>query len=1101
MKYVADLHIHSLYSRSTSKNCNLQELKKWALVKGINILGTGDFTHPAWYTMLKESLVPGGNGFFTLKEGTPDSLISAYKTDNIPFAFCLQAEISSIYKKNGKTRKVHSLIYAPDLEIVARINAKLSTLGNISSDGRPILGLDPKHLLEILLDISPDCHLIPAHIWTPWFSLFGSKSGFDAIEECFEDLSKYIFALETGLSSDPPMNWRVSALDRFSLVSNSDAHSPAKLMREANLFATELSYYGMFKALQEKEGFLGTLEFFPEEGKYHYDGHRKCNVCLNPAQSLELANKCPVCGKMLTIGVMHRVLELADRDNVYKPPFQKDYSSLLPLQEILAEILGKGTAAKSVSEAYWKIIASFGNEYNLLMDVPLEEIAGKCGLALAEAIKRMRRTEIHPKAGYDGEFGVIKIFKPHELELLSGQLMLFKPGRERQERDTYNQAVLFESARKKDDEEEKARPSVPLPLNASQQAVAAFYQGAAMVTAGPGTGKTGALAAWIFNLISNKISRPENILAITFTNKAAREMRERLQVLLGDISDKPTICTFHALCFDIIKNHFPQVKSLYDEAGRKALLQYLYPQGSRHEIQELSKNIEKYLDGSEVPDDEETETRALAYQKELKAIRGVDIAALISEVNLIFAEQPEILAYYRERYKYLAIDEFQDINSTQYKLLCALIGPTKLKEATAPGALKGVLAIGDPDQAIYGFRGSDAKLFFRFQKDYQAKHFALTLNYRSTETIIEAAAAVIAHNSFKSGLKLKTSKQKGKSIVIAPLADEVQEAQYITQIIKALVGGTDFIGAEAVGSYGEHDFSFSDIAVLVRTHAVAKTLYPVFERQGIPVAWQEEISLLEEQPYSLLSSYLHLLYNKQDVIAFRDILTQSMSDLSPPELSTLTFIFGQEQGNMTDILGSRMLKRSISSEHLQQLEELIRMLEFVEATIEYQGIHKGVFLILDKIIPARESPENKAKIQILLDLARSFNHDLGGFIRYIFLCTLESQGLKNAEKVNLLTFHAAKGLEFPVVIIAGAEEGIIPLASKKADIEEERRLFYVALTRAKGLAYITHALKRSIYDHKSDQTLSRFVEEIPPELKQVREAPRKQETFRQPTFF
>ncbi len=1101
MKYIADLHIHSLYSRCTSKHSNLHELKKWALIKGINLLGTGDFTHPAWYSQLQDCLIPDGSGLFTLKEDTSALHITDYKTDSIAFRFCLQAEISSIYKKNGQTRKVHSVIFAPDLDCVARINAKLSTLGNINSDGRPILGLDPKHLLEIILDISPDCHLIPAHVWTPWFSLFGSKSGFDTIEECFEDMSSHIFALETGLSSDPPMNWRVSALDRFSLVSNSDAHSPGKLMREANLFDTELSYYALFKALQSKEGFLGTLEFFPEEGKYHFDGHRKCKVVLNPKQTIELNNTCPVCGKPLTIGVMHRVLELADREDVFRPPCQKDYFSIIPLPEILAEVLGKGPSTKSVMEAYWNIISSFGNEYNLLMDAPLDEIAKKSGIPLAEAIKRVRRSEIYPQPGYDGEFGIIRVFKAYELEQLAGQTMLFKLKPEALVQELYHQDSLFETMRSTAQKPEPEQAAVDKTVNSEQEAVINYRSGAALVTAGPGTGKTRTLMRWIAGLIEKNLSRPDNILAITFTNKAAGEMKQRLHNLLGDEADRITVSTFHSFCFDIIKSHFPQVKSIYDAAGRRALLRYLYPHSTAHEVKTLSEKIEKYLDGSDMEIDEDTQNKAVSYQNELKTIRGVDISALISEVNLIFENKPEILNYYRDRFTYIAVDEFQDINLTQYKLLCALIGAKMTEIKTKIRVDKGILVIGDPDQAIYGFRGSDLKLFFRFQKDFQARHFALSENYRSTPEIIHSAGAVIAENSFKSGLKLTAHRRKGKKIMVVPRAHEIQEARYITETIKALVGGIDSLSTQALGPREQCDYSFNDIAVLVRTHATAKTLYAVFEKQGIPVALRSEYSLLEQPPYSLLSSYLHLLHNKQDVIAFRDIMTQTISDLSLQELGALSMIFQQEQGSIRDMLANRSLVRSITSDHIKQFEKLIDFLEFVEVTIEYQGIYKGIFLILEKIIPVYVSMENKVKSQALLEMARAFDGDLAGFLRRIFLCTFESQGEKNVEKVNLLTFHAAKGLEFPVVIIAGAEEGITPLIRKTVDVEEERRLFYVALTRAKDLVYITYAQERSVFDKKSKSSVSRFVEEIPPVYKELSEIKKREDLFRQPTFF
>jgi PHP family Zn ribbon phosphoesterase len=324
MSYIADLHLHSCYSRATSKHANLEGYYYWAQLKGIQLLGTGDFTHPQWYRELSEKLEPDGSGFYRLKQppvAIPESGLADLPpvAGTNPVKFCLTAEISSIYKKAGATRKVHTLLFAPDLATVARINTRLAALGNIKADGRPILGLDPKILLKIIKDISPETQLVPAHIWTPWFSLFGSKSGFDAIEDCFEELTPEIFALETGLSSDPVMNWRWSALDRFRLISNSDAHSPQKLGREATVFHTDFNYTAMFAALKTGAGFGGTIEFYPEEGKYHLDGHRKCQLCLEPEATLKNHGLCPVCGNPLTIGVMHRVIQLADRPQGVKP--------------------------------------------------------------------------------------------------------------------------------------------------------------------------------------------------------------------------------------------------------------------------------------------------------------------------------------------------------------------------------------------------------------------------------------------------------------------------------------------------------------------------------------------------------------------------------------------------------------------------------------------------------------------------------------------------------------------------------------------------------------------------------------------------------------
>ena len=348
MRYLADLHIHSPFSRATSKESDLPGLAAWARVKGIDLLGTGDFTHPGWFARIKSILEPAEPGFFKLRPEavqTARSLLPSVAGPGSVTAcrFVLTAEISSIYKRHGRVRKIHNLLFVPDLEAAARLNARLAAIGNIESDGRPILGLDARNLLEILLEQAPEGFLVPAHIWTPWFSLFGSKSGFDSIEECFDDLSSHVFALETGLSSDPDMNRRVSALDRFALISNSDCHSPGKLGREANIFDTDFNFFAMRDSLKAPgRGFLGTLEFFPEEGKYHYDGHRKCQICLDPLATRQQHGICPVCQRPLTIGVNHRVMELADRATPMLPAGQPGFSSIVPLSEVLGEILGQG---------------------------------------------------------------------------------------------------------------------------------------------------------------------------------------------------------------------------------------------------------------------------------------------------------------------------------------------------------------------------------------------------------------------------------------------------------------------------------------------------------------------------------------------------------------------------------------------------------------------------------------------------------------------------------------------------------------------------------------------------------------------------------------
>ncbi|KKM12697.1 helicase UvrD [Clostridiales bacterium PH28_bin88] len=426
MKFVADLHIHSRYSRATSQECNPENLYRWAAYKGVTLVGAGDFTHPAWRDELKDKLEPAEEGLYRLKEeflqlddlseALPNVLLDA--TGSPLVRFMVSGEISTIYKKGERVRKVHHLILLPSLQAADELSHRLERIGNIRSDGRPILGLDSRQLLEMTLEVSPEALLIPAHIWTPHFSVLGANSGFDSIEECYEDLTDHIFAVETGLSSDPALNWRLAALDRFNLVSNSDAHSPRNLAREANLFDTELSYPGIRRALRERDTalFEGTLEFFPEEGKYHYDGHRGCQVRWQPAQTRAADGVCPVCGRRVTVGVLHRVEELADRQEGFFPAGSRPFASIVPLPEVIASALGTGPASKKVTQLYFTLIRCLGPELVVLREAPVEGIARVGGTLVAEAIRRMRAGEVEVQPGFDGEYGRIILLWPEERE-------------------------------------------------------------------------------------------------------------------------------------------------------------------------------------------------------------------------------------------------------------------------------------------------------------------------------------------------------------------------------------------------------------------------------------------------------------------------------------------------------------------------------------------------------------------------------------------------------------------------------------------------------------------------------------------------------------
>jgi len=421
MKFVADFHIHSRFSRATSREINLINLAKWAKIKGIDVLGTGDFTHPFWFEELKKGLEPAERGLYKPRG------------DNDKTRFILTSEISCIYSKNGKVRKIHLVVLAPSLEDVEKINNRLELIGNLKSDGRPILGIDAKELTKIIFQVAPTSAIIPAHIWTPWFALFGSKSGFDSVEECFEDYSKYIFALETGLSSDPKMNWRLSNLDKYTLISNSDAHSLKKLGREANVFeGSSINYQQIIDALKKNSQDLKlsyTIEFFPEEGKYHYDGHRGCNIVFPPSETKKNNNICPVCKRPLTIGVLNRIDELADRPadrpNKQMPVKAIPFKSLVPLQEIIAEAFGVSSLSKRVEQEYWNMIDKLGSEFNILLEVPKKELEMLALPEIVRGILAVREGKIVAEPGYDGVYGKIKALSREDQKTASKQQSLF----------------------------------------------------------------------------------------------------------------------------------------------------------------------------------------------------------------------------------------------------------------------------------------------------------------------------------------------------------------------------------------------------------------------------------------------------------------------------------------------------------------------------------------------------------------------------------------------------------------------------------------------------------------------------------------------------
>jgi DNA helicase-2/ATP-dependent DNA helicase PcrA len=1069
MKYVADLHVHSRYSRATSREADLAGYYRWARVKGIGVVGTGDFTHPGWLAELEDQLVEK-DGLYALKDAPEGSPLEGAVPADSQVRFILTTEISSIYKKHGQVRKVHSLIGVPTLEDARRLGTRLATIGNIASDGRPILGLDPKDLLSILLETSPDAFLIPAHIWTPWFSLFGSKSGFDRIEECFEELTPHIFALETGLSSDPLMNWRWSALDRYRLISNSDAHSPGKLGREANLFDTEPSWQGLVQALRTGEGFRGTFEFYPEEGKYHLDGHRKCGVCMEPDQTLKTGGMCPVCGTPVTVGVLNRVLTLADRAEPVRPRAAESFRYLIPLPELLAEIAGSGSGSKSVSALYARIITAFGSEYGFLLDAAVEDIARSQGGLLAEAVRRMREGLINPRPGYDGEFGVIRVFDDAELVRLRGQDELFPEGRASSSRKA-RAALPVQAARAPRDAAEDSTL-----LDDEQRAIVDSDSRRSLVLAGPGTGKTRLLVGWIARHVRAGAVEPVRVLALTFTNRAAGELKDRLALLLPGQAEKITAATFHSFCWSVLRERDPSLLAVYAPSQRAELLGTLLPSSETGRVKTesaayrdaLAERMERCWEGMEEPD-AYLQNMMDRYEEELRRIGGADLSSLVVRLGRVLQADSALRAELSARWDLIALDELQDINRPQYELLMQL----------CPSA-ESVLGIGDPDQAIYGFRGSDRALFRRFGEQTAARTFHLTRNYRSAGAIVAAADALIAPARAQGAPPLTAVRSEGLKIRLLKASDPQEEGKLIADFISDLVGGVDSVSVDAarereprnVTEYRDRgSYAFSDIAVLFRTRAVRDALLPALAGAGLPLTLGSSTPLAEEEPFRSLVAALRLVVTPEDPVALRILRAHAAG-----------------------------ANRAVSVEDwLSRRVELAR-----------KAGSEGVCALMDDALAGlirfdASQPEVELGGEVLRDFAAEHGTDLPGFLSRVSLCARESERARSAQKVALLTFHAAKGLEFPVVFIAGAEEGITPRYSADSaplpdDLEEERRLFYVAVTRARDALFISQCARRRVHGKMQDESPSRFLADIPARCR-VDKTPRRPPRDRQLTLF
>jgi len=934
MKIVADLHVHSRFSRATSKDLDFVALHRAAAIKGLNLVGTGDFTHPGWMQQIEEQLEPAEQGLFRLRqdlartavEDLPESCRTAW------VRFVIQVEISNIYRRGDRVRKNHNLVFVPSLDAARRFTDKLAGIGNLASDGRPILGLDARDLLEITLSTDPSAFLVPAHIWTPWFSMLGSKSGFDSVEECFRDLAQEVFAVETGLSSDPAMNWRVSGLDRMTLVSNSDAHSPSRLGREANLLDIEPGYDPLREALRSRRGFLGTLEFFPEEGKYHLDGHRKCGVRLDPEETRRLGGRCPCCGAPITVGVLSRVLDLADREPGIRPAEARPFVSLVSIGQVVAEALGATPESQRAQAAVMHLITALGPEITVLRDAPIEDIRRVADTRVAEAVRRVRDGDLSIEAGYDGEFGKVRIFRPGELDGLAGQgSLLAQEGTTRRPR-----AGRARDAASRDRRPAEASaplvlrgPDDPLAgLDPSQLAVVRHGDSPLIVSAGPGSGKTRALAARIANQIRSGAVLPERVIAISFTNQAADELRSRLEAQLGPAS-MPTVCTFHALGLRLLQKHGGFAGAVLDDEARAALVAEAAGTDSAAQVHRLVHRFslaKQELDPEAALGRDDADLDIFRRYEALRKARGLaDVDDLVLEPTRMLLEDDALARRLAAGLASVSVDEYQDVNDVQARLVKLL----------CPDGRR-LCVIGDPDQAIYGFRGSRPGHFLEFERQWpHATRMSLSTSWRLSRQVLGVARTVLARGSTASPLE---AAREGRPVEIIACPTASSEAEQVLVRIERIVGGTSLFAVDSGRGRDaeEPGVGFGDIAVLVRTKSQREELLTALGRSGVPCR-----SVGEDEP-----------------------------------------------------------------------------------------------------------------------------HD------------------PRSQKVAVMTMHAAKGREFDVVFVTGAERGLVPLERPglQTDREEERRLLYVAITRARRLAVITYAAKRTILGRMRDTGPSPFLSRVPEEL-------------------
>lgn len=1067
----ADLHIHSRFSRATSKKLTAPNLAAWSRIKGVSVIATGDITHPVWREELRQRLVRDEqSGLYRLTDSN-EMIQNEILEIEIPSTapeplFLLQGEISSIYKKDGLVRKVHNMVFMPDFESTDKLCQKLEAIGNLRSDGRPILGLDCRNLLEIVLEVNERGVVIPAHIWTPWFSLFGSKSGFNSIDECFGDLANHIFVLETGLSSDPEMNRLWSHLDRCALISNSDAHSGEKLGREANLFKGMPTYDGIFDALRRSIGnsstitndveYMGTVEFFPEEGKYFLDGHRACGVVVEPQEAIKMGNICPVCGNHLTIGVLHRVLELADRTEAYMPEGAPPFYPFIPLVELLGEIIGTGSSSKKVIMKYGELIRHFGPEFEILQIIPENELRQYWD-TLGEAIARMRRGQVIRQGGYDGEYGVIRVFTDGERASFLGGKIYSMASRGKQSKaqskttDLYNTMPLLAAAglnvtsnvdvvKKKEisssiklyndvssvpkssaesiSSEHTVEKSATSYSKVQKEAIKAGNH-PILVLAGPGAGKTRTLVGRIEYLLKKGLNNSE-ILAVTFSRRAAEELSDRIRTVLGKAPIR--VDTLHALAL----SHWPKKLEgephiLSEEAARAIFIKANEDNQSQDvknawEILNLAR--EKLVDSSALP--EQAYLPMFKKYTLYKQTRNLaDYADLLEHWIVLLQKNRTTL------WKAILVDEIQDLSSLQLALVKLLV----------PDSGEGFFGIGDPDQSIYGFRGAHPNVQLSLSNAWpNLEIITLTENYRSASNIVTTATAILG-STMQSGKLVAMHKEKA-SLHLFSAPDYRREASWVASKVSQLIGNSSHTLMDSQAIQDKHPLagrcSPGDIAILVRVKATMKVLKESLERLGVPCSTPETDLFWEDKRVALLLGLAGRKYGKPFGI-------QTVPDPS----SIATHIWNGGPSALLSWL-----------ESVPPFDPLFRESSIFKEFLKAYKMHGSWERLLNWLCLRQE-----------IDLVKS-----------------------RSEQVQIMTLHASKGLEFRVVFLPAVEEGLLPFCGVQQllqredknyehseSIAEERRLFYVGVTRATEAIFVSHAEQRNVYGKVLQLAPSRFL--------------------------